>query len=68
MQKNRLPLALELTKPVVLAGEELELNSEFDPKTQLSSRTNTRQNTQSYNRNGVLSDISVDVAVDDVIA
>ena len=68
MSKARLPLALELTKPVVLAGEELELNSEFDPKTQLSSRTNTRQNTQSYNHNGVLSDISVDVAVDDVIA
>jgi hypothetical protein len=68
MSKARLPLALELTKPVVLAGEELELNSEFDPKTQLSSKTNTRQNTQSYNHNGVLSDISVDVAVDDVIA
>jgi len=68
MSKARLPLALELTKPVVLAGEELELNSEFDPKTQLSSKTNTRQNTQSYNRNGVLSDISADVAVDDVIA
>ena len=68
MDSTRLPLALELTKPVVLAGEELELNSDFDPKTQLSSKTNTRQNTQSFNHNGVLSDISVDVAVDDVIA
>jgi len=69
MSKARLPLALELTKPVVLAGEELELNSEFDPKTQLSSRTNTRQNTQSFNpHTGLLSDISADVAVDDVIA
>ena len=68
MSKARLPLALELTKPVVLAGEELELHSEFDPKTQLSSRTNTKQNTQSFNALGVLSDISVDVAVDDVIA
>ena len=68
MQKTQLPLALELTKPVVLAGEGLELTSEFDPKAQLSSKTNTRQNSQSYNRNGVLTDISVDVAVDDVIA
>ena len=68
MKKTQLPLALELTKPVVLAGEGLELNSGFDPKTQLSSRTNTRQNTQSYNHSGALSDISVDVAVDDVIA
>ena len=68
MSKAQLPLALELTKPVVLAGDETELHSGFDPKTQLSSRTNTRQNTQSFNHNGVLSDISVDVAVDDVIA
>ena len=68
MDTKRLPLALELTKPVLLAGEDLELHSGFDPKTQLSSRTSTRQNTQSYNHSGVLSDISVDVAVDDVIA
>jgi hypothetical protein len=68
MNKARLPLALELTKPVVLAGDGLELSSGFDPRTQLSSRTNTKQNTQSFNALGVLSDISVDVAVDDVIA
>jgi hypothetical protein len=55
----RLPLALELAEPKLIAGE---------VDIQLSSRTNTRQNTQSYNGNGVLSDISVDVAVDDVIA
>jgi hypothetical protein len=57
--KTRLPLTLELAEPKLIAGE---------VDIQLSSRTNTRQNSQSFNHNGVLSDISVDVAVDDVIA
>ena len=58
--KNQLPLALELAEPKLIAGE---------VDIQLSSRTNTRQNTQSYNpHTGLLSDIAVDVAVDDVIA
>jgi hypothetical protein len=70
MNAKRLPLALELTKPVLLAGDlEADLHSEFDPKTQMSSNTHTRQSTTSLNPvTGILSDVSVDVAVDDVIA
>ena len=58
-KNTQLPLALELAEPKLIAGE-IDI--------QLSSNTHTRQASQSYNRNGVLSDISVDVAVDDVIA
>ncbi|HET8627077.1 MAG TPA: hypothetical protein VFL91_06645 [Thermomicrobiales bacterium] len=64
---NRLPLILELTKPVLLVGDEGP-RSEFDPKAQLSSNTRSCQNTQSFNLAGLLSDIAADVAVDDVIA
>jgi hypothetical protein len=56
---TRLPLALELSEPKLLAGD-LEI--------QLCSRTNTRQQSTTFSSQGVLSDISVDVAVDDVIA
>ena len=58
-KKNQLPLALELAEPKLIAGE---------VDIQLSSRTNTRQQSASFSNRGVLSDISVDVAVDDVIA
>ena len=69
MSKARLPLALELTKPVLLAGDlETDLHSEFDPKTQLSSNTRSNQETRTFNLVGVLSDIAVDLQVDDVIA
>jgi hypothetical protein len=57
--KARLPLALELAEPKLIAGE---------VDIQLSSRTSTRQQTKSFSALGVLSDIAADVAVDDVIA
>jgi hypothetical protein len=57
--KSKLPLALELAEPKLIAGE---------VDIQLSSRTNTRQQSATFSSRGVLSDISVDVAVDDVIA
>jgi hypothetical protein len=57
--KSTLPLALELAKPKLIAGE---------VDVQLSSRTNTRQQSTTFSSRGVLSDISADVAVDDVIA
>jgi len=57
--KSTLPLALELAAPKLIAGE---------VDVQLSSRTNTRQQSSTFSSRGVLSDISVDVAVDDVIA
>ena len=40
----------------------------FDPKAQLSSNTRSNQNTKSFSLIGLLSDVTVDVAVDDVIA
>jgi len=58
-KNNRLPLALELAEPKLIAG---------DVDIQLSSRTNTRQQSATFSALGVLSDISADVAVDDVIA
>ena len=58
-KETRLPLALELAEPKLIAGE---------VDIQLSSRTNTRQQSTTFSNRGVLSDISVDVAVDDVIA
>jgi hypothetical protein len=57
--KTRLPLALELAEPKLIAGE---------VDIQLSSRTSTRQQSTTFNSKGILSDISVDVAVDDVLA
>jgi hypothetical protein len=57
--KSRLPLALELAEPKLIAGE---------VDVQLSSRTNTKQQSTTFSSRGVLSDISVDVAIDDVIA
>ena len=57
--KSQLPLVLELAEAKLIAG---------DLDIQLSSRTNTRQQSTSFSSRGVLSDISADVAVDDVIA
>jgi hypothetical protein len=57
--KPRLPLALELAEPKLLAG---------DVDIQLCSRTNTRQRTASFNFLGIQVDLAVDVAIDDVVA
>jgi hypothetical protein len=58
--KTQLPLALELAEPKLIAG---------DVDIQLSSRTNTKQQSASYNGNtGLQVDVSADVQVDDVIA
>jgi len=56
---TELPLVLELAEPKLIAG---------DVDIQLSSKTSTRQTTKSFSLLGVLSDITADVAVDDVIA
>lgn len=58
-KNNRLPLTLELAEPKLIAGE---------VDIQLSSKTSTRQQSTTFSSRGILSDISVDVAVDDVIA
>jgi hypothetical protein len=58
--KTQLPLALELAEPKLIAGA---------VDIQLSSRTNTKQQSASYNGNtGLQVDVSADVQVDDVIA
>jgi len=57
--KPQLPLVLELAEPKLIAGE---------VDIQLSSRTNTKQQTASFNVLGIQIDVNVDVAIDDVIA
>ena len=59
MTKSQLPLTLELAQPKLIAG---------DVDIQLCSKTSTSQKSSTFSVAGVLSDISVDVAVDDVIA
>ena len=58
-KKNRLPLALELAEPKLIAGE---------VDIQLSSKTSTRNQTNTFNLLGIQVDVSADIAVDDVIA
>ena len=58
-KKIQLPLTLELAEPKLIAGE---------VDIQLSSKTSTCQKSNTFSVAGVLSDISADVAVDDVIA
>jgi hypothetical protein len=69
MKTNRLPLTLELAKPVLLAGDPAaEFQGEYDPKTQLCSNTRSTFQSASYNgRTGLQVDVSADVQVDDVL-
>jgi hypothetical protein len=74
---NRMPLPLELTKPVLLAGDlDTQFRAsleEYDPKTQLCTvggggGGKTTSNQQSSIGLGVLNDvIAVDLQVDDVL-
>ena len=58
--KTRLPLALELSEPMHIAGD-LEI--------QLCSNTRSTFQSASYNgKTGIQVDVSADVQVDDVIA
>ena len=57
----RLPLPLELTKPVLLAGD-------LEDRAQLCSCTYSEQDCSSVDSLGVQVDLTVDVQVDDVIA
>ena len=69
MSATRLPLTLELTKPVTLIGDlAAEFPSEYDPKTQLCSNTNTRQSSSVQVGVNNIDAVTVEVAVDDVIA
>jgi hypothetical protein len=70
---TNLPLPLQLTKPVLLAGD-LDtqvrdgLTSRYDTKTQLCSGTQSQSRSNTLNVLGVQVDVNADVVVDDVIA
>jgi hypothetical protein len=69
MTASRLPLPLELSKPVLLAADlDSQLRSDYDPKTQLCSNTRSTQTSSSVNGAGVQVDVAADIAIDDVIA
>lgn len=69
MNGSRLPLPLELTSPVVLAGDlDAQLGGDFASRTQLCSSTSSCMHCRSVDRTGVQIDVTVDVQVDDVIA
>ena len=72
MNSDNLPLPLELTKPVLLAGDldtqvREGLSDKYDTKTQLCSGTQSMANCATVNF-GVQVDVNADVVVDDVIA
>jgi hypothetical protein len=68
-----LPLPLELTKPVLLAGDldsqvREGLSDAYDAKGQLCSCTSSNARSQTMNVLGIQVDVNADVVVDDVIA
>ena len=73
MNSTNLPLPLELTQPVLLAGDldtqvREGLSDKYDTKTQLCSATNSNARCNTINNFGVQVDVNADVVVDDVIA
>jgi len=68
-----LPLPLELTKPVLLAGDldtqmRESLTDPYDAKAQLCSGTSSCTRSQTLNVLGIQVDVNADAVVDDVIA
>jgi hypothetical protein len=74
MNANRLPLPLELTKPVLLAGDlDTQLRTAltaggYDAQAQLCSNTHSSVKSATLNFLGIQVDLNADVNVDDVIA
>lgn len=73
MNSANLPLPLELTQPVLLAGDldtqvREGLSDKYDTQTQMCSATNSNAACQTLNGAGVQVDVNADVVVDDVIA
>jgi hypothetical protein len=70
---STLPLPLQLTKPVLLAGD-LDtqvrdgLSDAYDAKAQLCSGTHSSARSKTLNILGIQVDVNADVVVDDVIA
>jgi hypothetical protein len=71
---TRLPLPLELTHPVLLAGDlDTQLSTAltaggYDARTQLCSSTGSSVKSATLNFLGIQVDVNADVNVDDVIA
>ena len=73
MNSTHLPLPLELTKPVLLAGDldtqvREGLSDKYDSKAQLCSGTHSNARSNTLNLLGIQVDVNADVVVDDVIA
>jgi len=70
---TRLPLPLELTAPVLLAGDldtQLRdaLTSGYDAQTQLCSSTGSNVKSATLNAFGIQVDVNADLNVDDILA
>jgi hypothetical protein len=68
-----LPLPLQLTKPVLLAGDldtqvREGLSDSYDAKAQLCSHTRSSARSKTLNVLGIQVDVNADIVVDDVIA
>ena len=73
MNSTNLPLPLQLTKPVLLAGDldtqvREGLSDKYDSTTQLCSHTQSSARSKTMNLLGIQVDVNADVVVDDVIA
>ena len=70
---SNLPLPLQLTKPVLLAGDldtqvREGLADAYDAKAQLCSGTRSSTQSKTLNLLGIQVDVNADAVVDDVIA
>jgi hypothetical protein len=70
---TNLPLPLQLTDPVLLAGDldtqvREGLSDKYDTKTQLCSHTQSQARSNTLNVLGIQVDVNADIVVDDVIA
>jgi hypothetical protein len=70
---SHLPLPLQLTKPVLLAGDldtqvREGLSDAYDAKAQLCSGTYSQAKSKTFNLLGIQVDLNADAVVDDVIA
>jgi hypothetical protein len=73
MTATNLPLPLQLTEPVLLAGDldtqvREGLSDKYDATTQLCSGTHSQAKSKTFNLLGIQVDVNADIVVDDVIA
>jgi hypothetical protein len=73
VNSTNLPLPLQLTKPVLLAGDldtqvREGLSDKYDSTAQLCSHTKSSTGSKTLNVLGIQVDVNADIVVDDVIA